>query len=316
MSCVRAPCHTKLGGGSLCTFMCNPTRGPLTACPLCSSVKGHLCGRPWVAAPFLLALPGVTGPLKCTEHCTHRWSCDLHRQKGERTHNMIPPHCPSVCKWKQGPCTGGGWSNLSQLSRSLSCRTFFASVTRVIESGQGVLLRRELGYEQILWMQMVRVSCSGQSSSCIFLSTEFELLITFPSPGLPMKRITNIWNHWSRFLAQLEFFDGSSPVVVVVLCRMRGDYPGPDLEWDEEPAVRTPTSLCLSVEAADIYEVFQTPLPCTTVSKRGHGSPLALSLLALRPKCKEGTYTTTFTVYPLTYWTLSELWDGCRPGMD
>lgn len=113
------------------SFMCNLTRGPLTAWLLCTSVRGHLCGRLRAAAPFLPALPGVTDPLKCTEHYAHHWSCDQQTKRG-RTPNMIPPHCPSVCKWEHGAYMG--MEEPEPTAHSLSCRPF-AVETRIYISG-------------------------------------------------------------------------------------------------------------------------------------------------------------------------------------
>lgn len=101
--------------------MCNLTRGPLTTRPLCTSVRGHLCGWLRAAAPFLPALPGVTDPLKCTKHCAHHWSCDPQTIR-RRTPNMIPPHCPSVCKWEHGAYMG--MEEPEPTAHSLSCRPF------------------------------------------------------------------------------------------------------------------------------------------------------------------------------------------------
>lgn len=130
------------------SFMCNLTHGPLTAWPLCTSVRGHLCGWPRAAAPFLPALPGVTEPLKCTEHCAHHWSCDPQTKRG-RTPNMIPPHCPSVCKWEHGAYMGP--EEPEPTAHSLSCRPFTLE-TRVYISGRSSGCSANHG-------QMVNISC-------------------------------------------------------------------------------------------------------------------------------------------------------------
>lgn len=85
------------------------------------------------------------------------------------------------------------------------------------------------------------------------------------------------------------------------------DYPGSDLQWDKEPAMRTQAPLCLST---DIYDDSQTTLPCR---RSPQGLPLSLTL-SLSIKSWKGWFSGVLHVrlYPLTYWTLSEPQDGCR----